>query len=184
MNEVNIKGKISSTLAVFDLDDTLILSTAKIQVLDSKTHKVIKTLSPAEFNFFKPSKKHTLSFSEFEDFEILKQSTFISHVLEDLKNFYKSGTHVAIVTARSNSAMVRDFFLHNDIDIHPELVIAVNDPKHNFKGSIAERKKEALHRLVEHGYKNFIFFDDNDDNLKLAKEVEKEKDVTVKTVKV
>lgn len=142
MNEAKIKGKISNILAVFDLDDTLILSTAKIHVLDSKTHKIIKTLSPAEFNFFKPNKNHTLSFSEFEDFDILKQSTFISHILDELKNFYKSGTHVAIVTARSNSAMIREFFLHNGIDIHQDLVIAVNDPKHGFKGSIAERKKK------------------------------------------
>ena len=184
MNEARIKGKISDTLAVFDLDDTLIISTAKIQVLDVKTGKVIKTLTPAEFNFFKPTAKHALSFGEFEDFEILKQASFITHVLEDLQKFYNSGVHVAIVTARSNSKMIRDFFLHNGIDIHPDLVIAVNDPAQKLTGNIAERKKEALHRMVEDGYKDFIFFDDNDDNLRLAKEVEKEKDVKVKTIKV
>ena len=80
--------------------------------------------------------------------------------------------------------MIRDFFLHNGIDIHSDLVIAVNDPSQKLKGNIAERKKEALHRLVEDGYKDLIFFDDNDDNLRLAKEIEKEKDVKVKTVKV
>jgi len=184
VSEARIKGGISNTLAVFDLDDTLIISTAKIQVLDTRTGKVIKSLTPAEFNFFKPTSKHTLSFSEFEDFDILKQASFITDVLEQLKNFYNSGVHVAIVTARSNSKMVRDFFLHNGIDIHPDLVIAVNDPKHNLKGNIAERKKAALHQLVEDGYRDFILFDDNDDNLRLAKEVEKEKDVKVKTVKV
>ena len=137
VSEARIKGGISNTLAVFDLDDTLIISTAKIQVLDTRTGKVIKSLTPAEFNFFKPTSKHTLSFSEFEDFDILKQASFITDVLEQLKNFYNSGVHVAIVTARSNSKMVRDFFLHNGIDIHPDLVIAVNDPKHNLKGNIA-----------------------------------------------
>lgn len=184
VNEARIKGVVSERLAVFDLDDTLIISDAKIQVLDTKTGKVIKTLTPAEFNFFKPTSKHALSFSEFEDFEILKRASFITHVLEDLQKFYNSGVHVAIVTARSNSKMIRDFFLHNGIDIHPDLVIAVNDPSHKLKGNIAERKKEALHRLVEDGYKDLIFFDDNDDNLRLAKEIEKEKDVKVKTVKV
>jgi hypothetical protein len=184
ISEARIKGVVSETLAVFDLDDTLIISTAKIQVLDIKTGKVIKTLTPAEFNFFKPTSKHALSFSEFEDFEILKQAAFITNVMEDLLKFYNSGVHVAIVTARSDSKMIRDFFLHNGIDIHPDLVIAVNDPKQKLKGNIAERKKEALHRLVEDGYKDLIFFDDNDDNLRLAKEIEKEKDVTVKTIKV
>jgi hypothetical protein len=184
ISEARIKGVVSETLAVFDLDDTLIISTAKIQVLDIKTGKVIKTLTPAEFNFFKPTSKHALSFSEFEDFDILKQAAFITNVMEDLLKFYNSGVHVAIVTARSDSKMIRDFFLHNGIDIHPDLVIAVNDPKQKLKGNIAERKKEALHRLVEDGYKDLIFFDDNDDNLRLAKEIEKEKDVTVKTIKV
>lgn len=184
MNEARIKGKISDTLAVFDLDDTLIISSAKIQVLDVKTGKVLKNLTPAEFNFFKPSSKHSLSFSEFEDIDILKQASFITHVLEELQKFYNSGIHVAIVTARSNSKMIRDFFLHNGIDIHPDLVIAVNDPSQKLTGNIAERKKEALHRMVEDGYKDFIFFDDNEDNLRLAKEIEKEKDVKVKTIKV
>lgn len=184
LREARIKGKISDTLAVFDLDDTLIISSAKIQVLDTKTGKVLKSLTPAEFNFFKPTAKHALSFSEFEDFDILKRASFITHVLEQLQKFYNSGIHVAIVTARSDSKMIRDFFLHNGIDIHPDLVIAVNDPKEKLSGNIAERKKEALHRLVEDGYKDLIFFDDNDDNLRLAKEVEGEKDVKVKTIKV
>ena len=64
VNEARIKGVVSERLAVFDLDDTLIISDAKIQVLDTKTGKVIKTLTPAEFNFFKFSKlrhRQTLS---------------------------------------------------------------------------------------------------------------------------
>lgn len=184
VNEVFIKGKKSATLAVFDLDDTLIISDAKIQVLDAKTGKVIKSLTPAEFNFFKPDKKVNLSFGEFEDYDILKKSTFIPEILEKLLAFYNSGVHVSIVTARSNTNMIRKFFLENGIDIHPELVIAVNDPRFGFKGSIAQKKKEALHGLVEQGYSDFIFFDDNHENLQLAKEIEKEKDVKVKTVKV
>ena len=51
MNEATIKGTSKGTLAVFDLDDTLIFSSAKIQVLNRKG-KVIKLLTPAEFNFF------------------------------------------------------------------------------------------------------------------------------------
>jgi FMN phosphatase YigB (HAD superfamily) len=184
IKEAVIKGTRSETLAVFDLDDTLIISDAKIKVLDPKTHEVIKTLTPAEFNFFKPRKKVNLSFSEFEDYDILKKSAFIQHVLDQLLAYYKSGMHVSIVTARSNSNLIRKFFLENGIDIHPELVIAVNDPSYGFKGSIAERKKEALQTLINQGYSSFIFFDDNEENLMLAKELEHEKDVKVKTVKV
>jgi hypothetical protein len=104
--------------------------------------------------------------------------------MQQLLDYYNKGTHVAIVTARSSSKLIRNFFLENGIDIHPDLVIAVNDPKFGFKGNIAERKKEAIHSLVDAGYNDFVFFDDNDDNLRLAKEIENEKDVKVQTVKV
>jgi FMN phosphatase YigB (HAD superfamily) len=184
INEAIIKGKKSEKLAVFDLDDTLIVSDAKIKVLDRRTGKELKSLTPAEFNYFKPNNKVQLSFHEFEDYEILKKSSIITEIMDKLLAFYNSGVHVSIVTARSNNQMIRRFFLENGIDIHPDLVIAVNDPKFGFKGSIAEKKKEALHMLVENGYNDFIFFDDNDENLMLAKEIEKEKDVKVKTVKV
>ncbi len=184
INEATIKGKRSDKLAIFDLDDCLIISAAKINVLDPKSGNVIKSLTPAEFNFFKPSKNVAMSFDEFENYEILKKSQFIKDILDKLLDFYTSGVHVSIVTARSNSAMIRRFFYENGIDIHPDLVIAVNDPSYGFKGSVAERKKQAIHGLVEQGYSDFIFFDDNEENLELAKEIEKEKDITVKTVKV
>jgi len=184
IKEAKIKGTKVGRLAVFDLDDTLIISSAKIQVLNKKG-KIIKQLTPAEFNFFKMDpKRHTLSFSEFESAEILRDAEFIAHVLEKLKDFYQKGVHVCILTARSKSNMIRSFFLENGIDIHPDLVIAVNDPVYSFKGSIAERKSEALRMLIDEGYHDFIFFDDNQENLDHAKELEKEADVKVETVKV
>jgi hydroxymethylpyrimidine pyrophosphatase-like HAD family hydrolase len=184
IHEATIKGRQSARLVMFDLDDTLIISSAKIKVLDPKTQKVIKELTPAEFNFFKPSKKTVLSFSDFESADVLKKSEFIIHVYDKLKDYYTKGVHVGIVTARSSSTLIRDFFLSNGIDIHPELVIAVNDPQYNFTGSVAQKKKQAIHTLIEQGYEDFIFFDDNEENLQLAKETEKEKGVRVETIKV
>jgi hydroxymethylpyrimidine pyrophosphatase-like HAD family hydrolase len=184
IKEATIKGVQPERLVIFDLDDTLIISDAKIKVLDPKNQNVIAELTPAEFNFFKPSKKSVLSFEDFESAEILRKAEFIQHVYEKLKKYYQTGVHVGIVTARSSSSLIRNFFLENGIDIHPELVIAVNDPKYKFTGNIAQRKKEAIHRLIDQGYRDFIFFDDNDENLQLAKETEKEKDVKVETIKV
>ena len=183
-NEATIKGHQSEKLVMFDLDDTIIISSAKIKILDPKTQQVIKELTPAEFNFFKPSKKTVLSFEDFESAEALKKSEFIIHVYDKLKDYYKSGVHVGIVTARSSSKLIRDFFLSNGIDIHPDLVIAVNDPQYGYTGSVAQKKKQAIHDLIEQGYQDFIFFDDNDENLQLAKETEKEKGVKVQTIKV
>jgi hypothetical protein len=184
LDEATIKGARPDKLAIFDLDDTLIISAAKIKVLNPKNGRVIKELTPAEFNHYAHDPKHTLSFSDFEDADVLRKSTFIMDIMEKLLSFYNGGVHVSIVTARSSSALIRNFFLENGIDIHPDLVIAVNDPKYGFKGNIAEKKKEAIHKLVEDGYRDFIFFDDNEENLMLAKEIENEKDVKVETVKV
>jgi len=184
VNETLVKGTQKEKLAVFDLDDCLIISKAKIQVLD-KRGKIIKSLTPAEFNFFKHDpKKHSLSFGEFEDSQILRDSEFIMHVLETLKEYYSSGISVCILTARSDSSMIRNFFLENGIDIHKDLVIAVNDPKWGFSGSIAERKSQGLQLLIDQGYKDFIFFDDNQENLDHAKELEAERGVKVETIKV
>jgi hypothetical protein len=184
LTETVVKGTKSGKLAVFDLDDTLIISTAKIQVLDSGG-RVLKSLTPAEFNFFKHDpKKYTLSFGEFEDAEILRESKFIMDILEKLRDYYNNGVSVCVLTARSNSGMIRNFFLENGIDIHRELVIAVNDPSWGFTGNIAQRKSQGLHLLIEKGYNDFIFFDDNQENLDHAKEIEKEKNVKVETIKV
>jgi hypothetical protein len=70
----------------------------------------------------------------------------------------------------------------NGIDIHPELVIAINDPQFKHKGSIPERKKLAIKDLIDLGFKNLVFFDDHDDNLKFAKEAEGYNDATVTTI--
>jgi hypothetical protein len=101
-----------------------------------------------------------------------------------LKQEYKKGTHICILTAREKSDMIRNFFLYHGIDINPQLVIATGDPKWNLYGAtVAEKKKDALERLVNLGYNDFTFFDDNEDNLKIAKSIESNA-VKIKTVKV
>ena len=172
--EFVLKGESKDRVIVFDLDDTLVKTDAKIKVISSKSGKVIKELTPEEFNFYISSPSKFLSFEEFDDPEILKQGKFISGVIKKLLSYYRRKIPVAIITARSNTRLIREFFLDKGIDIHKNLVIAVSDPAQGFTGSIAERKLKALERLVDMGFKYFTFFDDNEDNLRLAKELEKE----------
>jgi hypothetical protein len=186
LTEAIISGKSSQKIAVFDLDETLIISSAQVQVLDVHTQKVVAKMSSEEFNHFKElqSPKYKLSYKEFEDIDILRNSTWIFTVMRQLLNFYNTGWHVGIITARSDAKMIKKFFDENGIRIHTDLIYAVNDPAFGFTGGISVRKKQAIHQLVDAGYKEFIFFDDHDENLILAKEVENERGVTVKTVKV
>ena len=39
-------------LIIFDLDDTLIQSEGKIKVVEKETNKIIKELTPSEFNYY------------------------------------------------------------------------------------------------------------------------------------
>ena len=64
------------------------------------------------------------------------------------------------------------------------MIYAVNDPVHKFKGAISDRKKAAFRELIEMGYNDFQFFDDDDANLKLVKSLENEySDVKIVTNK-
>ena len=171
-------------LVIFDLDDTLIRTEAKIKILHPKTKKVIKELTPSEFNTFEKKSGHILNFDDFEDPEILRQGKFIHSIFKKLKYYYRIGIPVSIVTARSSSEMVRDFFLSHSIDIHPDLVIAINDPDEELEGNIAERKSMAIKRLIDSGYTDLIFFDDNEDNLRLAKNLIGYKDSRIKLIRV
>lgn len=179
-----IKGIETDKMIIFDLDDTLVKTDAKIKILNSKTHRVIKELTPEQFNGFVKKKHHVLNFDDFDCPDLLRQGNIINEIFHLLKSTYSKKIPVAILTARSDSDMVRDFFLNYGIDIHPELVIAINDPQFKHKGSIAERKRKAIEDLVDSGYKDLIFFDDNEDNLRLAKSLEGYKDLKIKTIKV
>ena len=172
-------------LVIFDLDDTLIKTDAKIKIIDSNTGEVIEELTPAEFNFYSNKiSNHFLNFEDFECPEILRKARFINRIFNKFKKYYSQGIPVSIVTARSSSRLIRDFLLSNGIDVHPDLVIAINDPQYDFEGTISQRKQKAILDLIDNGYTDLIFFDDNHDNLKLAKEVEGYKNSKIKLVKV
>lgn len=183
---ISIKGvDTGNRLVIFDLDDTLVTTDAKIKIVDRHTGKILKEMTPQEFNSFESkSDRHVLNFEDFSSPEILRQGKFIRDIFEKLKVYYKKGIPVSIVTARSSSELVRNFFLEHGIDIHPQLVIAVNDPQYGYEGNIAQRKKEAIKDLIDLGFKRLTFFDDSEDNLRLAKQAEGYKGSSVKLIKV
>jgi hypothetical protein len=171
----------SNKIILFDLDDTIIDTIAEIGVV--KGGKVIKRLPNAEFNDYVLGPGESFDFGEFDDPILLDQSPFTKY-WNTLKREYKKGTHIGILTARSDCRMIKEFFLKNGIRIKDELVIAINDPSLGLKGSIQEKKTEAIRILAGVGYDNFIFFDDNEPNLKSAKALESQLNIKVTTVKV
>ena len=146
------------SITIFDLDDTLVVTNARIAVKDSKTGEIFH-LTPQEFNEYEHQPHHEVNYSQFEDPQILKAGKLVENILNILKDTYENSTAVGIVTARNKGSMIREFFLDHGIDIHPKFVIAVNDPSEGFHGSVAEKKQQAFRRLYDMGYTNFRFLD-------------------------
>ena len=176
-----VAGTTSDKLLIFDVDDTLIHTSAKIWVM--KGGKRIKTLTNSEYNNYKLEQGEEFDYREFNDPKILNKETFTKY-WSTLKHEYRDGTHISILTARNDADMVRRFFLRNGIDIKAELVFAVGDPRLGLTGSVQEKKAKVIRDLVALGYRTLVFFDDNEGNLKAAKELESElPGVKIHTVK-
>jgi hypothetical protein len=171
----------SDKIILFDLDDTIINTTAEITLY--KNGKFERNMSNAEFNDYILKPDESFGFEQFSDQEILYKETFTPY-WNTLKREYRKGTHIGILTARSDSKMIKRFFLSRGINIKDELVIAVNDPLLGLSGSIQDRKTEAITILADAGYSTFIFFDDNLPNLTSAKKLENKLNIKVHTVHV
>lgn len=177
--------KHKEEINIFDIDDSLVVTKAKIIIRDTVTGDVFE-LTPQQFNEYEHEKHHEQDYSQFDDPDILKGGNLIEWVFNILKSTLKKGKSVGIITARSDKDMIYDFLLHHGVDVKPDLIFAVSDPKFEGEGDIAEKKKIAIRKFVEMGYKKIKFFDDDEKNLSLAKEVEKEHpevDIITKHVK-
>lgn len=178
--QFTVAGTRSSKLLIFDVDDTLIHTTAHIWVM--KDGKCVKKIPNSEFNDYVLQRGESFDFREFDDPKILSKESFTKY-WTTLKREYNKGTHISILTARNNSVMIRRFFLRNGIDIKPALVFAVGDPTLGVSGSIQQKKAQVISHLSRLGYDTLIFFDDNEGNLEAAKSLESKLHIKIHTVK-
>lgn len=114
----------SGTLTVFDIDETLFYTTAKIAV--KKDGEFIKSLSNQEFNTYSLGSGETFDFSEFGDAEkFYRESRPITKMVDKAKALLNSTkinpeNKVIIVTARAdfdNKERFLDTFRAHGIDI-------------------------------------------------------------------
>lgn len=162
-------------LKIFDLDDTLISSSAKITVHDSTTHKEIVTLTPSQFNHFKSEHHQYCNFEEFTCPDKLSEAHMYNSTFTLLQKSLDRGEHVSIITARDSHKLVNDYFISKGFNIDPFLIFAVGS-EDKYTGNIPERKKQVLEELVKKGYKTFTVYDDNLANLEEMKSLEAEYD--------
>ena len=174
----------ASKIVVFDLDDTLVITDAKIKVYDKDTGDSY-SMTPEEFNDYERKPSHDVDFDDFKSLEIMKAGKLIEYYLKIFKEAYKLKLAVGIVTARDDREMIYKWLKeHIGFRIDKDLIFAVNDPVHRYKGSVSDRKKAAFRELIDMGYKDMQFYDDDTANLVLVKSLENEyEDVSISTIK-
>lgn len=160
------------SINIFDIDDTLVVTSAKIKVFDPSTGEE-HSLTPEEYNEYEEMPHHKLDFSDFDDMELLKEGQLIDWVVNILRKTMAKGKAVGIITARSaGKEKLSEFLQHHGIKIHKDLIFSVNDPRLHYEGNNAERKQTAFEELITMGYNKFKFFDDDLKNLQYAKRLE------------
>ena len=94
-----------TAITVFDLDDTLVITQAKIKVCNIVTGDCHE-LTPEEFNEYERHPDHQLDFDDFKSLEIMKAGELIHYYLKILADAYKVKRAVGIVTARDDRDMI------------------------------------------------------------------------------
>jgi len=143
-----------NAITIFDVDDTLVVTRSKIKVHNPKTGFSTE-LTPQEFNTFRKRPNDKMDFSDFQSLDILKAGKIIEWVFSILKRTIQKGKAVGII-------------------------FAINDTSLGFKGSTSEKKKEAFKKFIEMGFNDFTFFDDDEENIKLAKSLSREPGIKMK----
>jgi hypothetical protein len=174
--------KYSTTkILIFDIDDTILITSAKIKVTDPKSNKTYE-LTPEEFNSYEKNQRHIINFDQFKSIEIMKAGKIIDKYFNILTKNYNNGIAIGVITARDNREMIYEFFrFHLGFHIDKKFIWAVNDPVHGLVGNVQERKQGAMRWFIDEGYTDITFFDDDKNNIKLIKQLESELGTLIKT---
>ena len=165
-------------LTIFDIDDTLFVSKARVLVRNTNTGQT-KTLSPRGFNVYKLRKNEVFDYGEFKSARIFYQTAtpigrMINKAKAIVRNATRKGSKVIIVTARADMDD-RDLFIKT-LESHglPMDKVYV-ERAGNMSGSSAENKKVIFRKYLKTGeYARVRLFDDHKENLQALLDLKKE----------
>lgn len=156
-------------LTIFDVDETLFHTTARIQV--KKDGKVISDLDNIEFNNYKLKSGEEYDFGQFKSAKIFNTtSTPIAKMINKakaiIKNSVKAGSKVIVVTARGDMDDKKLFintFKAQGLDMDN---VYIERAGNIGLTSSAKNKEVVFRKYLETGlYKRIRLFDDAVDNL-------------------
>ena len=171
--------KAGKGLTIFDIDDTMFVSKARVLVKNKNTGKT-KPLTPQQFNSYKLNQGEEYDFGEFRSAEIFyKTATPIARMIEKAKaiirNATKKGSKVIIVTARADmddkNLFIKTFEAHG-IPMKNVYVERAG----NMSGKNSAANKQVIFRkyLKTGEYARIRLFDDHKENLTALLDLKKE----------
>lgn len=167
LNESKIGGQ---GLHVFDVDDTLFHTTAKVKVMRGNQH--VGSLSNSEYNTHELPHGHHYDFSEFRSAEKFDtESKPNQRMLQKMSRLHdkakKSGGKVIINTARADfddKDRFLDAFRKQGVDIDNIHVHRAGNMKG--EGTVAQKKTEIIRQQLKSGnYSHASLHDDSEQNL-------------------
>ncbi len=156
-------------LTIFDIDETLFRTTAKIQV--KKDGKVIGTLNNIEYNNYVLKPGEEFDYGQFKSAKVFaKTSTPIAKMINKakliIKNAVKAGSKVIVVTARGDmddKKLFVDTFKAQGLDMKN---VYIERAGNIGLDNAAKNKEVVFKKYLDTGdYKRIRLFDDAVDNL-------------------
>ena len=157
-------------LTIFDIDETLFLTKARVQV--AKEGKIVRILDNQQYNSYQLKKGESFHYGEFKSAKIFKEtSTPIAKVIKRAKRIIhfatRKGSKVIIVTARQDmddKKLFKEAFKAQGIDIGR---VYVERAGNIGKKTASENKVVIFKKYLdtEH-YARIRLFDDDKNNLK------------------
>ena len=165
-----------SSYKIFDFDDTLVRTKAKIYVTRADGTKL--KLTPGEWVVFHRQKGDQVDLRDFKSDELI-DPVGVAYYIKILKNVFQAGGNVIILTARGNIKPVAKFL--RSIGIRSGVSIISADSASSMQAAVAKaRYIEEL--IIKRNAESIEFFDDSPLNIQ---EVEKLKskypDINIKT---
>lgn len=157
-------------LHVFDVDDTLFHTTAKVKVMRGGEH--VASLSNSQYNTHTLEPGHHYDFSEFRSAEKFDtESKPNERMLQKMRKLHskvkKSGGKVIINTARADfddKDRFLDAFRKQNVDIDNIHVHRAGNMKGD--GTVAEKKTAIIrNQLNNSNYSHVSLYDDSEENL-------------------
>tara|TARA_B100000131_G_scaffold302572_1_gene325841 strand:- start:66 stop:590 length:525 start_codon:yes stop_codon:yes gene_type:complete len=163
-----MKGKVMKKAFVFDFDDTLATTDCRVLVRSKARggmNRVVKALTPAEFNDYDLPEGCEFDFSEFRSEKFIRKAnpTYLMALAQEV---YEENHSVFVLTARTDdvAGAIMDFLA--ECNVKPVKVFGVGSDDE--KVSIPTEKQKVLLTLAQ-AFDLVYFYDDSEENCDLAR---------------